>query len=69
MSSNLKTLDEHNRERISFIAAESLELKNGLACPKCNEELFDASEFEVLLSFPAKKKVLCICGFEGYRLV
>lgn len=67
--SNLKPLDEHNRERIEQIASESSELKNGLACPNCGKELFDASQYEVLLSFPAKKKVLCTCGFEGYRLI
>jgi hypothetical protein len=67
--SNLKPLDKHNKEKISVFATENSELKNGLACPNCGQELFDASQFEVLLSFPAKKKVLCVCGFEGYRLV
>lgn len=66
---NLKSLEEHNRAKIEAIAAESSELKNGIACPKCGEELFDASQFEVLFSYPAKKKVLCTCGFEGYRIL
>lgn len=44
---------------------------NGIACPKCGEELIDTHPNQVLASKPAKKATKCInpeCDYRGYRL-
>jgi uncharacterized protein with PIN domain len=63
----MKTLEQHNEE---FIAnhkkATTFPRKNGIACPKCNKELSDVSNW-VLLSWPTQKEVICeSCGHKGY---
>jgi hypothetical protein len=40
---------------------------NGVACPKCGEEMYDTNPNLVLTSNPPKKSVHCKCGFSGYR--
>ena len=68
----MKTLDEHNNERRE--AYDALRKKqephaNGIACPKCDEELWDSSPMMTLTSSPPKKDVHCLkCGYRGYRL-
>lgn len=68
----MKTLEEHNKER-----EQSYELwrkrqephPNGIACPKCGEELWDSNPMVTLYSNPPKKYVHCPkCGYRGYRL-
>ena len=68
----MKTLDEHDNER--WEAYDALRKKqesyaNGIACPKCDEELLDSSPMMTLTSNPPKKDVHCPkCGYRGYRL-
>ncbi len=39
---------------------------NGLACPKCAEQLFDTSPHIILDSYPPQKNVHCkACGYHG----
>jgi hypothetical protein len=42
-------------------------VKNGIACPKCGEEMYDTNPNMILTSNPPKKSVHCKCGFSGYR--
>ena len=65
----LRSLDESNREKLKKYIQENTELKNGLACPKCGNELYDSSPYEVLFAYPSQKKVICECGFQSYRFV
>jgi hypothetical protein len=69
MSQELRSLDESNREKLKKYIQENTELKNGLACPKCGNELYDSSPYEVLFAYPSQKKVICECGFQSYRFV
>lgn len=66
----LKTLDQHEKEKSivhTFVESDKPKL-NGIACPKCNAELFDSSPYLVLLSMPSKKNIHCSnCNFKGYR--
>ena len=44
---------------------------NGIACPKCGEELLDTKPNETLTSIPPKKNVGCSseeCDYMGYRI-
>jgi len=62
----LKTLEEHNRQY--QIGATKITPRNGIACPKCGEELIDTNPNEMLLSFPAQMRVACpACGWTGTR--
>jgi len=45
------------------------DLRNGFQCPDCGKELCDLEGSGVLESFPAKKQVICNCGFTGTRYV
>lgn len=40
---------------------------NGVACPKCGDEMYDTNPNLTLTSNPPKKSVHCKCGFSGYR--
>ena len=63
----LKSLKDHNKEKLADIQAKQKQLKgNGIACPDCGKELFDSSE-TVLLSNPPQYEVECKCGFQGLR--
>ena len=66
----LKTLEEHNheifKENNSYFDANPL--LNGIACPRCGEELYDIDPLTVLTSAPPQKAVGCsACGFRGFR--
>ena len=71
MKKKLKTLEEHNdmvwKNQQSF-ADLSRPQKNGIACPKCGEEMWDSNPMITLTSNPPKKNVHCDCGYVGYRL-
>lgn len=67
--SKLKTLDEHNawiiaeRERIKKYPS-----KNGIACPKCGNEMDDCDDY-ILTSYPPKKTIKCsVCFYYTTRL-
>lgn len=68
----MKTLDQHNKERME---AHSIYMElqkphpNGIACPKCGKELWDSAPTITLTSNPPQKNVHCpACGYTGYRL-
>lgn len=66
ISSPLISLDDFNKkEREKYNKESNL---NGIACPKCGEELMDSSS-SVLLSHPPQKRVNCSkCDFVGTRI-
>ena len=67
-SVKLKTLDEHNKQRWPEPRTNE-PVKNGIACPKCSDELLDSSPLVTLTSWPPQKNVHCDnCGYAGYRV-
>lgn len=67
----LVSLDEHNSNAWSTqVNMFSNEPKpNGIACPKCGNELMDTNPMITLTSYPAKKDVHCPkCEYKGYRI-
>lgn len=73
MKTKLKTLEEHNQNKwqahLSFTSKFGQPCKNGIACPKCGEEMLDSCPETILTSNPPKKDIHCNCGYKGYRLV
>ena len=66
MSKELKTLEEHNKG-IQDYSIPKVEY-NGIACPKCGEELYDSRNV-ILTSYPPQRNVACSkCDYTGYRL-
>jgi hypothetical protein len=67
----LKNLDEHNAQQNSLhweFNSNKPQL-NGIACPKCGEELYDSNPMMTLTSMPPKKSVHCNkCDYVGYRV-
>lgn len=61
------SLEEHNRIRHSFHSNDPI--KNGIACPKCGNELLDSNPMMTLTSYPPQKSTHCnSCDYTGYRL-
>lgn len=72
MKKKLKSLENHNAEAISNnqLYYGNQPKLNGIACPKCGEELFDSNPMITLTSYPAQKNVHCSkCDYVGYRFV
>jgi len=69
----MKTLDEFNEEaRKAHEEADKFNRPhaNGIACPKCDKELWDSNPMLTLTSDPPQKNVHCpSCGYAGYRIV
>ena len=71
MSKKLKNLNEHNAQASSsqWVMNDNRPVLNGIACPKCSEELYDSSPMMTLTSMPAQKNVHCSkCDHVGYRI-
>jgi uncharacterized protein with PIN domain len=68
----MKTLEEHNTERIKQFTKSTSHNKthpNGIVCPKCGDELLDTNPMMMLTSSPPQKDVHCpVCGYCGYRI-
>lgn len=69
----LKNLAEHNGIASTFQHAmnDNSARLNGIACPKCGEELYDTNPMITLTSIPAQKNVHCSnteCNYVGYRV-
>lgn len=68
----LKSLDEHNSNARKIhwkINDNSSRPTNGIACPKCGEELLDSNPMMTLTSNPPQKNVKCSkCDYVGYRV-
>jgi hypothetical protein len=65
---NLINLENYNKEFYDrSLLLNAYPVLNGLACPKCNSELYD-SDNSILTSMPAQKNVHCSkCDYKGYR--
>lgn len=74
MKKKLTSLEDHNNWQSSFsnMNLNSNEpVPNGIACPKCGNEMVDSEPMVILTSNPAQKNVACQdkdCGFTGYRV-
>ena len=73
MSKKLISLEKHNYTNSTFHwgLIEKAPVLNGIACPKCGEELFDTNPNEILTSIPPQKNVGCSskkCDYKGYRI-
>lgn len=65
----MKTLKEANDERIKqYQELDLIPRKNGIACPECGKELYDAEPGVMLTSDPPQKRTSCTCGYRGYRI-
>lgn len=74
MEKKLKSLEEHNNITSTFHRGflPQTPVPNGIACPKCGEELLDSQPNVTLASMPPKKNVHCSnekCDFRDYRIV
>jgi len=70
----LKTLEQHEKEKatIHTFVESSSPRKNGIACPKCGEELWDSNPSIQMRSHPARTHIHCIkkdCNYKGSRTV
>ena len=71
MSKHLKTLQKWNDARFDIhAAAVRRNVPNGIACPKCGEELLDVNPNVRSTSWPPKTRVACkACSWQGRRVV
>ena len=70
MKNKLKSLEESNAEsrRLAFEMSDNSPRPNGIACPKCGEELMDTNPMVTLTSNPPQKNIHCShCDYVGYR--
>lgn len=66
----LKNLASHNADRLASHMKAQRPHPNGIACPKCGDELIDSEPNVTLTSNPAQTKVHCEgCGFSGCRFL
>lgn len=64
----LKTLEEHNAEIARRMFSSVSPTLNGIACPKCGEEMSDEPDV-VLTSMPPQYPIYCgSCGHTDKRL-
>ena len=73
MKKKLISLDQHNTTNSTFHWGMTGQkpVPNGIACPKCGEELLDTQPNVTLTSMPPKKNVGCSsekCDYTGYRI-
>jgi len=61
MTKKLKSLEEHNNISSTFHwnMTGQIPVPNGIACPKCGEELVDSQPNVTLTSMPPQKNVHC----------
>ena len=68
----MKTLAEHDAEKMALylqLQQMSQAHANGIACPKCGEELWDTNPMVMLSSNPPRKQIHCVaCGYVGTRI-
>lgn len=67
----MKTLEQHNadaRKRHMEYEKKMRPHPNGIACPKCGQELWDSDPMVCYASNPPMAEVHCRnCGFVGFR--
>ena len=68
----MKTLAEHDAEKMALylqLQRMSQAHANGIACPRCGEELWDTNPMVTLTSNPPRKQVRCVaCCYAGTRI-
>lgn len=65
---DLRTLDDHNRSALEAFTLSNRPCPNGIACPKCGQELVDSNPSVCLTSWPPQYSVHCLaCEYNGYR--
>lgn len=68
-SLTLKSLQQHDSERIRALTADKEPEPNGIACPECGAELVDPDPLSTYTSYPAQMDVACLkCGWTGRRI-
>lgn len=66
-------LQQHNAQRqqpVYYPVSKpvSKPIPNGIACPKCGEELLDSTPDRALLTHPIQYRIHCpSCGYSGTR--
>ena len=69
MNKKLKSLEEHDAQQSARRQADDPQL-NGIACPRCGEELYDSNPNITLGTYPPQKRMHCNkCYYIGYRIV
>ena len=73
MSKKLLTLEEHNAARRAAhkhrVRIMNRPVFNGIACPKCGEEMMDSNPSITLASNPPQKNILCPkCNYKDFRV-
>lgn len=73
MEKKLISLEKHNSTSSTFQLGliGQKPILNGIACPKCGEELFDTHPNVTLTSMPPQKNIGCSnekCDYTGYRI-
>lgn len=63
----LKSLAEHNTNRLADMSNSNMPIKNSIACPQCGLELWDSNPMMSLASMPPQRNIHCDCGYRGYR--
>lgn len=65
----MKTLNEHNRDRIKKINTPKT-YPAGILCPKCEKEMHFKDIQKILLTNPPKQEVICpSCKEIGYKII
>ncbi len=66
----MKSLANHNSDisELHWKMNDPSLRKNGIACPECEEELFDSHPMIMLTSNPPQMNIHCECGYVGYRI-
>jgi hypothetical protein len=65
----MKSLEDFNAEQRKMVIFATEPHPNGIACPECDEELWDSNPMVTLTSYPAQKNIHCpLCGYKGYRI-
>lgn len=65
----LISLEDWNKSKWEKANPKKTPLWNGIACPDCGKELFDAEPDYILCSLPPQTATGCYCGYRGNRFV
>lgn len=66
----LPSLYDYNYRKEVDHAEQRKNIRSGVACPKCGEELYELQAGMVYMTCPPRKPVKCTrCGFEGTKVV
>jgi len=63
----MNSLESHNNLILGHYNSMNEPRKNGIACPDCEEELWDSNPNMCLTSHPPQYQIHCDCGYRGTR--